>query len=205
MTEKLPRPGRPRDPAKDLAVLVAARRLLGEVGYRQTTISAIARSAGVNAPAIYRRWPTRESLLEEAVHGPGRHVLPEPTADLHADLVTWTTIFLARAASPAARAGVPGLLSDAATDVDRARLFALQDPIRKAFAERLDAAADAGEIPGPAPTELLFEILSGATTVRGLIHGDADADAFVADLAASLYVLARHGSEISDVKNGGQQ
>ncbi|WP_435277760.1 TetR/AcrR family transcriptional regulator [Rhodococcus yananensis] len=202
MTENTPRPGRPRDPAKDLAVLVAARQLLGEVGYQQTTISAIARRADVNAPAIYRRWPTREALLEEAVHGPGRHVLPEPTADLRTDLATWTNIFLARAASPAARAGVPGLLADATSDGDRARLIALQDPVRKAFVERLDAAVDAGDIPGPVPATMLFELLAGATTVRGLIHGDDDADAFVDELASSLYVLARHSDEIPDARGG---
>ncbi|WP_280449636.1 helix-turn-helix domain-containing protein, partial [Nocardia brasiliensis] len=38
-----------------------------EVGYQQTTVVAIARRAGVSAPAIYRRWPSREALLEEAV------------------------------------------------------------------------------------------------------------------------------------------
>lgn len=99
-TESPARIGRPRDPDKDEAVLFAARTLLAEVGYQQTTISAIARTAGVNTPAIYRRWSSREALIEEAVHGPGGHPLPRSTGDLRVDLTTWVHIFLVRAADP---------------------------------------------------------------------------------------------------------
>lgn len=204
MNAKPPRLGRPRDPAKDHAVLVAARKLLGEVGYQQTTISAISRRAGVSAPAIYRRWPTREALLEEAVHGSGGHDFPVATDDLRADLVTWTRIFLARAASPAARAGIPGLLSDATGEEDRQRLLALQDPVRTAFAERFDRAVDTGEIPGPVDVDIFFEILTGATSIRGLTHGNTDADRFVAALAGSLYVLASHGADAVAATEGGR-
>lgn len=195
--ETSPRIGRPRDPGKDHAVLVAARRLLREVGYQQTTISAIARRSNVSAPAIYRRWPTREALLEDAIHGPGAHRLPEATDDLRADLATWVRVFLSRSASPAARAGVPGLLADIRTDADRARLLSLQDPVRAAFTARLELAADRGEIPGPVDAATLFEILTGTTSIRGLTQGGAGADAFVAALAGALYVLAAHGDELA--------
>ncbi|QCQ89942.1 TetR/AcrR family transcriptional regulator [Rhodococcus sp. SGAir0479] len=202
MNANLPRVGRPRDPAKDHAVLVAARKLLGEVGYQQTTISAIARRAAVSAPAIYRRWPSREALLEEAVHGSGGRDFPEPTDDLRADLLTWTRIFLARAASPAARAGIPGLLADATTEEDRQRLLALQDPVRSAFAERLEIAVRGGEIPGPADAATLFEILTGATSIRGLTQGNLDAEEFVAALGGALYTLACHGADTAATTKG---
>ncbi|BCN77474.1 TetR/AcrR family transcriptional regulator [Nocardiaceae bacterium NPDC056970] len=197
MTETSPRLGRPRDPGKDHAVLVAARRLLREVGYQQTTISAIARRADVSAPAIYRRWPTREALLEDAVHGPGAHDLPEATDDLRADLATWARVFLLRSASPAARAGVPGLLGDIRSDADRARLLSLQQPVRDAFCTRIDLAVERGEVPAPVDAATLFEILTGTTSIRGLTQGGADADEFVAALAGALYVLASHGDEMT--------
>ncbi|MFC9997695.1 TetR/AcrR family transcriptional regulator [Nocardia sp. NPDC127526] len=187
-----PRPGRPRDSDKDLAVLVAARKLLAEVGYRQATVVAIARRAGVNTPAIYRRWPTREALLEEAVHGPGGHELPEPTGDLRADLYTWVQIFLARAASPAARAGVPGLLADSQTEEARQRLLAIGAPVRDAFAVLLgDAVAD-GQIPPGADPEVMFEILSGATTFHALARGGDVRDGFAEKLADALHAMAMH-------------
>lgn len=179
-------------------MLVAARRLLREVGYQQTTITAIARRAEVSAPAIYRRWPTREALLEEAVHGTGGHAFPEPTEDLRADLVTWTRIFLARSASRAARVGIPGLLADATSEADRERLLALQGPVREAFSARLDLAVRNGEIPRAVDASMIFDILSGATSIRGLTQGTTGADEFVVGLGGALYVLAVHGDGPAD-------
>jgi len=158
-------------------------------------VVAIAKRAGVNTPAIYRRWPTRHALVEEAIHGPGGHRPPDPTGDLRADLRTWVRIFLARAASPAARAGVPGLLADSQTEEARHRLLAIGAPVRQAFAELLAGAVDAGQIPPGADPEMLFEILSGTTTFHALARraADADAEAFVAALADAMYVMASSG------------
>lgn len=192
-SETSPRPGRPRDADKDLAVLIAARQLLAEVGYPQATVVAIAKRAGVNTPAIYRRWPTRQALLEEAIHGPGGHSLPESTGDLRADLATWVRIFLARADSPAARAGVPGLLADSQTEEARRRLLAIGAPVRKAFAELLGSAVDDGQIAPGADVDLIFEILSGTTTFHALLRDAEESEAFVARLADALYVLASTG------------
>ena len=50
-------------------MLAATRELLVEEGYQATTIVAIARRAGVGTPAIYRRWPRREAIIEDAVFG----------------------------------------------------------------------------------------------------------------------------------------
>ena len=82
--------GRPRNPAKDVAVLQATRDLLVEVGYQGTTVMAIARRAGVGAPTIYRRWPTKEALVEDATFGhPQPAPVPQPTGDLQTDLRAW--------------------------------------------------------------------------------------------------------------------
>lgn len=187
-----PRRGRPRDPAKDDAVLAATRRLLAARGYRETTISAVARESGVNAPAIYRRWPTRVALIEEAVHGPGGRPLPETTGYLRADLESWVRVFLVRAARPSARSGVPGLLADSRTEEDRARLLRIGAPVRGAFAALIRDAAQRGELPRGVDTALLFDLLSSSTSMRGLTRGMDDADAYVAELAGALLVLASH-------------
>ncbi|OYD69465.1 TetR family transcriptional regulator [Rhodococcus sp. OK302] len=195
-----PRPGRPRDLSKDQAVLVAARRLLADVGYQQTTIAAIARMAGVNTPAIYRRWPTREALIEEAVHGTGGHPLPDESGDLRTDLALWVRVFLVRAARPAARAGVPGLLADSQSHEARQRLLAIGAPVRKAFQGLLEGAAARGEIPAGVDAMFLFDLMSGATTMRGLTRGTEDEDGFVDSLAGSLFVLAAHATETREMK-----
>lgn len=196
VTETSTRLGRPRDLSKDEAVLVATRRLLAEVGYQQTTVSAIARAAEVNTPAIYRRWPSREALIEEAVHGAGGHPLPAESGDLRADLAIWVRVFLVRAARPAARSGVPGLLSDSQSSESRQRLLVIGAPVRKAFADLLAGAAARGEIATVGDANFLFDLLSGATTMRGLNRGTEGADDFVDSLAGALYVLAAHSAEV---------
>ena len=59
--------GRPRDARIDGAVLQATVDLLGETGYAELSVDAIARRARTSKPAIYRRWPSKAHLVHEAV------------------------------------------------------------------------------------------------------------------------------------------
>src|SRR5690349_1189723 len=99
--------GRPRDPSVDESIRVAARELLVESGYEETTLAAIARRAGVSVPTLYRRWPGKHELIEEAALHLDTFQLPRPTGDLRADLGAWVRLFLEVAMEPAARAAVP--------------------------------------------------------------------------------------------------
>lgn len=51
--------------AIDLAILVAGRGCVEEFGVRRTTLSEVARRAGVSRPTVYRRWPDTRSLIAE--------------------------------------------------------------------------------------------------------------------------------------------
>ena len=44
--------GRPRDPSLDEAIRIAAREVVVEMGYEDTTLGAIAQRAGVSVPTI---------------------------------------------------------------------------------------------------------------------------------------------------------
>lgn len=185
-------PGRPRDPQVDRAVLEATVDLLVEAGYQKTTIQAIARRAHVSAPAIYRRWATREMIIEDAVFGiqAGDDVpVPPSTDDLRADLLTWTHQFLDRTAHPAARSAIPGLLSayhhhDGVHErlVQRAEV-----PTRAALVDRiLDAVPGAGaQAEGTAG--IVFDMLMSATMIRGVAYGHEDADEWCTHLADALH------------------
>ena len=110
MTEKLP--GRPRDPGIDDAALAAARELLAEVGWEQTTMVAIAERAGVGKPALYRRWPSKTQLIFEAVF----NWMTEPVAVADApDSTEWIQRSFAYTldlfARPEVQAALPGLLA----------------------------------------------------------------------------------------------
>lgn len=51
--------------AIDLAILAAGRACVEEFGVRRTTLSEVARRAGVSRPTVYRRWPDTRSLIAE--------------------------------------------------------------------------------------------------------------------------------------------
>ena len=61
------KPGRPRDPHADEAILAAARDLLAEGGLANLTVEGTAQRAGVAKTTVYRRYPTKLDLAVAAV------------------------------------------------------------------------------------------------------------------------------------------
>jgi AcrR family transcriptional regulator len=186
--------GRPRDPAKDAAVLAAARELLVEVGYPGTTVLAVARRAGVGAPTVYRRWPTREALVEDAAFGHAQPApVPRPTGDLRADLRAWVEVFLDWLAAPVTRAALPGLLAAYHRDGSSyERLVLASESDVRALMTELLAGARPELSPGELSdrTDTVFDVLVGTTVARAMTRGLTDRDAFCTRIADALQVLA---------------
>ncbi|GAA4760921.1 efflux system transcriptional repressor MexL [Stakelama sediminis] len=61
------RAGRPPDPAKDAAILRAARELFFARGFVATTIEDIAQEAAVSKVTVYKRYGDKETLFEQAL------------------------------------------------------------------------------------------------------------------------------------------
>lgn len=61
------RPGRPRDPQADAAILRAARDLISKGGLANLTVEGTAQLAGVAKTTVYRRYPTKLALAVAAV------------------------------------------------------------------------------------------------------------------------------------------
>jgi AcrR family transcriptional regulator len=82
------RPGRPRDPALDDAILDAAMALFAEGGYGGVTIEGVAARACVGKATVYRRYASRAELVVEAIRSRMNliHELVD-TGDLRADLL----------------------------------------------------------------------------------------------------------------------
>ncbi|MEV6660399.1 TetR/AcrR family transcriptional regulator [Nocardia fluminea] len=185
-------PGRPRDPQLDEQVLRATQELLVEQGFQATTIQGVARRAGVVATSIYRRWPNRIHLVEDAIFALDTGVVPQPTGDVAADLLAWTRLFFAAATHPAARSGIPGLLSayhDDEQSYQRLRERG-EGPARVAIRATIDAAIVNGQVPLTCDADLIFEFLRGATLLRALTRGDEDGERFCRQTAAALVTLA---------------
>jgi len=92
MTQNTPRRpdnirGRKRDAGRTEAILKAAAELLLELGFDRFRIQDVATRAGSGTGAIYRRWPTKESLIVEAIRNmpvTEPPVTDDPVADLRA-------------------------------------------------------------------------------------------------------------------------
>ena len=172
----------------------ATLELLAEVGYAKTTISAIARRSGVATPAIYRRWSSKEAIVEEAVFGSDD--VPRPRrATCCTDLTAWARWFLAQIAEPSVRTAIPGLIASYQQHSEGAhdKLLARWDhPIRHALIELIvddypDHAAGAHR------RGRVFDLPVASTTIRGLTRGNEDAHAFCTRTADTL-ALDRRGS-----------
>ena len=78
--------GRQRSVAADEAIVAATVALLGEVGYRGLTMSAVIERAGVSSATLYRRWPTKQALVAQALQCTTAGPMPPPAASLAGDL-----------------------------------------------------------------------------------------------------------------------
>jgi len=64
------KPGRPRSAQAHKAIIDATMELLAEEGFQGLSIEAVAARAGVGKTTIYRRWPSKDELVMDAL----RHV-----------------------------------------------------------------------------------------------------------------------------------
>jgi AcrR family transcriptional regulator len=173
--------GRPRDPRIDDAVLRATVQLIGKTGYADLSVDAIARRAGTSKPAIYRRWPSKAHLVHEAVFPIGDATALPDTGSLAGDVREMMRRTVAVLTSPAARAALPGLVGEMATDLTlhTALLERFGDILSRGLTERLDAAAARGAVRPEVTAADLVEALAGITFLALLTRGQALDDAWV--------------------------
>ncbi|MFC8663078.1 TetR/AcrR family transcriptional regulator [Streptomyces sp. NPDC057199] len=169
------------------AVLAATVSLLSSEGLSGTTVSAIARAAGVHETSLYRRWKTRENLIYDALATHADEALPVPnTGDVREDLA----LFFGSVASFLATAEGSALLrlgSDAAMEEGRpayweARLRRGEDMVRRGIHR--------GELAADVDPHLLVEALAGPLFARVLLTGEQVED----DLARRLVDTALDGA-----------
>jgi len=187
--------GRPRDPSLDEAIRIAAREVVVEMGYEDTTLGVIAQRAGVSIPTIYRRWPSKHELIEEAVLHLDTFELPQPSGDLRADLGTWVRLFLDVAMEPAARAAVPGLMAAYSRNPESyGRLLTRGEiPVRAAITQVIEQAVAAGQAAEDCDAEAVFDLIRGATFLRALTHSDDGAEAFCARITDAVLRAVQSG------------
>ncbi|WP_370247911.1 TetR/AcrR family transcriptional regulator [Nocardioides sp.] len=177
MTEATTTRGRPRDPAIDRGVLEAALAELAARGYAAFSLAAVAEAAGTTRPAIYRRWPTKEALVVEAIAHLAAVDPPPTVGDPFTDLVAELEHFR-HCISEAAALPLAGLmLGDGADPEIRARYHDLVVVPRRARLRGLLSAAQAGgAIDADADLLVAGSLLTGSWYSLALVQAEPPAD-----------------------------
>jgi TetR/AcrR family transcriptional repressor of mexJK operon len=172
------KPGRPADPAKDRAILVAAHALLFESGPRAVTMEAVASRAEVSKVTVYRRFPNRQSLLEAVVQqeavGIHRALLetPQTGADLQDQLTRFIESLVAFVCGPHHLRFMQALAELPQKKQDMARIYRNgPEETHRVLAEYLGQARRRGLIDCPQPhesAEMLLGLALGLDLVRAL-------------------------------------
>ena len=173
--------GRPRDLRIDDAVLHATVELLGTCGYAGLSVDAIAKRAGTSKPAIYRRWPSKAHLVHAAVFPISEATELPDTGSLVGDVREMVRRSTGVLTTPAARAAMPGLLAEMATDptLHAKLLDRFGDVTSRGMTERLNAAVTRREARPDVAAADLVEAIAGMALMAIITRNHALDDTWV--------------------------
>ena len=159
----VPARGRPRNREADTRILRAALDLVERVGFRDVSMEAIAEEAGVARTTVYRRWPSKATLVMDAFL-----IEVEPEIDFPADSSSLESLrrqmsLLARAFRSRRGVLVRSLLAEAQFDPELKAAFLERWILkRRAVATAvIRAAISAGELAVDTDPEILLDVLYG--------------------------------------------
>jgi AcrR family transcriptional regulator len=185
--DKTPGAGRPRDPRIDVAILGATADLLGEIGYANLTMAAVAERAGTTKTALYRRWSSKAELVHEAAFPVAPTAFANPEGDIVADVRAMVAAARDVFTTPVVRAALPGLIADMGGDPDlNTRVMGRFVGLFGVVGERLQRAAARGEVHDDVDPARLIEIIGGATLLRLLLDPGGELDDTWVDQTAAI-------------------
>jgi AcrR family transcriptional regulator len=158
--------GRPRDARLDDAIMRSALEVFLERGYARTSLSEVARRAGVGTPAIYRRWPTKAAL---AIDVTVREQMEEPipdTGSIRDDLVEFLRLRIRIYGTRLfQQVMAPVLLEAAAEPRLKETIGDRFVDYRKPLLARLRHAIDSGELRADTEPARLLDLLMGTVSM----------------------------------------
>jgi AcrR family transcriptional regulator len=161
-----PRIRRTRD-----TVLSTALSVLADRGFADFSMEAIAEASGVAKSTIYRHWPTRLSLLRDALEGLNRQPQVELEAGPARARIERLLGHLAAALSDSVLSGcIPALIEAAEHHPEVAEfLHRYSDRRRSTLSAVIRKGMDEGELPAHLDPELAALALSGPIFYRRLM------------------------------------
>ena len=193
------RPGRPRDPGRDVLILETTLAVLAESGYDGLTIDTVAGRVGVGRATIYRRWPTKADLVLDAVRrlsqgDVGLEDLPD-TGSLREDLVAMVLPQSEQEEAYRTRvlAGVASLAFTEEPRLAEAAAGAGLGPWVRAIEVLVQRAVDRGEYPPPADVAALARVVPMMCLSRAVIQEPVSRDFGLALIDGVLVPALRGG------------
>jgi AcrR family transcriptional regulator len=187
--------GRPRDPGRDDAILDAVVGLLREPGTGRIGMREVASRSGTSLATIYRRWPSRESLLLDAIERFAGEGAPMPgNGDLRADLLAVLDTMLHR--RRAFLESLPRLIAEGAASPEfgnalRARLLGLAGRRLDAVLRRARANA---QVSPAADLRLVADTALALFAYQPLVRGRPPTRAYAARIIDhALLPMLGHG------------
>jgi AcrR family transcriptional regulator len=169
------RPGRPRDPQADAAILDAAQAVLRDAGFGGFTVDAVAARAGVGKATIYRRWTSREDLLFDVARSIVEPQQDPDSGSLRDDLVElFSTAYVAKARALATERGdlMAAIVAEAAVNAELKRLLReFLDQRRELTRAIVERAVQRGELAIDIDRDLLIDLIAGPLFYRTTMSG----------------------------------
>jgi AcrR family transcriptional regulator len=195
--------GRPRDQSRDAAILEATLQVLGEVGYDQLTLDAVAAKAQASKATIYRRWAGKPALVVEAfqtlkpkAEGDGPVDYWPDTGSLRGDLLAGIGRFKERLDSEEGRLMLAVMTAQARDpELAAAMRAATYDDKCRSCRMLADRAIARGELTDTRGADTFVEVLPAIMFNRLLVTGEPFDDAFLTHVVddIALPLLGHHG------------
>lgn len=169
--EQRRKPGRPRSTQAHQAILDATLELLAEVGLQAMSIEQVAARATVGKKTIYRRWPSKEALVLDAIRSIQADMPVVDSGHLRDDLISmYQTAWRNLQARPLIRPLYLRLLSecDANPAVFHVFVSQLALPRFQQFVQMLEKAQARGDIRQDLDIQLVTDLLIGPMLFRWL-------------------------------------
>ena len=189
--ETLPAPtrGRPRAEGRTAEILVAAIEVFEEVGYANLRIQDIADRAGAGLATIYRRWPTKQALIADALQHKAATFDPVMCGDPATNYGTIVHDFSDVCAGKRSEF-LSGLLTAMSSDPEFADAFrsGMVDPLRARI------RAELSQILGDdyPQMDLLIDLVPGVVLFRSAVcGGEIDPDALAAEAVGLVLSCAQ--------------
>jgi AcrR family transcriptional regulator len=161
--------GRPRSERSHRAILKAANELLAERGFVDLTMDEVAQRAGTGKTTIYRRWPSKGTLVFEAFATDflDRQPLPD-TGSLRGDLLAALRAFIRVVKGTVTGRTLAGLIAEVQRDPELAEVWrdGFVGRVRRQHRLMVDRAVQRGEASPDVDPDVVLDLLFGAAYHR---------------------------------------